>query len=77
MHTLSIKELHSDMRNQLQSVQSGEEIVITKHGNPIAKLIPYDAKKVVEESIKKLLHSRKGCKLGDIDLKQSIEEGRE
>jgi prevent-host-death family protein len=59
-------------------VQRGEEITITKHGVPVARLIP--ARDVVRRNSKqaaaKIRELRRGIVLGDVSLRSLIEEGR-
>ncbi len=40
MKTISVRELHNDLAKWLQAAQEEEEIVITKRGVPIVKLMP-------------------------------------
>lgn len=61
----------------LERVQRGEQITITKHGKPIARLVPIrrsgpDRRR---EAIEKLKEFSKGHTLG-VPVKQLIEEGR-
>jgi len=61
----------------LERVARGEQITITRHGKPIAKLVPV-VKTDVErrrEAIARLKVFRKGRTLG-VPIKQLIEEGR-
>jgi prevent-host-death family protein len=59
-------------------VQRGEEITITKHGTPVARLIPpagpsrHDPK-LAAARIRAL---RRGIILGNVSLRSLIEEGR-
>jgi prevent-host-death family protein len=61
----------------LERVEHGEQFTITKHGRPIARLIPIkrsdDDRR--REAIARLLTFRKGRKLG-VPIKELIEEGR-
>jgi len=41
METVNIDELHRDFSRVLERVARGEELVIIRAGNPIAKLIPF------------------------------------
>ena len=61
----------------LERVARGEEIVITKHGKPIARLVPIKVSSPEQrrEAIEKLKKFRKGRTLG-VPIKQLIEEGR-
>jgi prevent-host-death family protein len=61
----------------LERVERGEQITITKHGRPVAKLVPA-AKPDAErrrQAIEKLKEFAKGHTLG-VPVKQLIEEGR-
>jgi prevent-host-death family protein len=63
----------------LDRVAKGEEIVITRHGKPVARLAPirpdHDVAKAraAAEAIKKM---SKGVTLGGLKIKDLIEEGR-
>jgi prevent-host-death family protein len=78
MKTVGSYEAKTHLPKLLKSVAGGETITITKHGVPVAVLIPADggkrrdAREVIEE-IKRL---RKGRKLRGISIRALIEEGR-
>jgi prevent-host-death family protein len=60
-------------------VQRGEEIIITKHGSPVARLVP--AVKPARppdprEAVARIRELRRGLMLGKISLRSLIEEGR-
>jgi prevent-host-death family protein len=55
----------------LERVQRGEQITITKHGKPIARLVPIRRLRAIE----KLKEFAKGHTLG-VPVKQLIQEGR-
>lgn len=63
----------------LEKVAAGEEITITRHGTPVARLVPIKRQSTVEErraaiaGIKKL---SKGLTLGGLKIRDLIEEGR-
>ena len=61
----------------LERVERGEQIVITRHGKPIARLVPIDATSQERraEAIARLKEFAKGHTL-DVPVKQLIEEGR-
>ncbi|MBU4009770.1 MAG: type II toxin-antitoxin system prevent-host-death family antitoxin [Proteobacteria bacterium] len=40
MQTVNIKEVRTNLSSLLNRVETGEEIVITRRGNVIAKLVP-------------------------------------
>lgn len=55
----------------------GERITITRHGRPVAMLVPPPAEKAdVQETVRKLLEFGKGRSLGGLTLREMVEEGR-
>jgi prevent-host-death family protein len=62
----------------LERVARGESITITRHGKPVAKLVPADAvrKRPVKEVVDEMLEARKGRRLGGLTIKDMIREGR-
>lgn len=61
----------------LERVARGEQITITKHGKPVARLVPIEPADLDRrrEAIEKLKEFAKGHTLG-VPVKQLIEEGR-
>ncbi|RIK82668.1 MAG: type II toxin-antitoxin system prevent-host-death family antitoxin [Planctomycetota bacterium] len=63
----------------LGRVEAGEEVTITRHGTPVAKLIPVRRDKSAAE-IQQMFDAwdlrSADLTLGGLDLKQLIEEGR-
>ena len=62
----------------LERVARGEEVVITKHGRPVAKLVPaqtHDRERVAE-AIRRLKELRVGTTLGGISWRELRDEGR-
>lgn len=43
MKTMSVSELKAKLSAQLQYVRSGERVVVTDRGKPVAMLVPYPA----------------------------------
>lgn len=62
----------------LNRVAKGEQITITRHGVPVAVLGPASVppKPNIEETIKTILETRKGCRLNGLSVRKMIEEGR-
>ncbi len=63
----------------LDRVEHGEEIIITRHGKPVARLMPtetgFDREKA-RAAAAGLLEASKGITLGGIKIKDLIAEGR-
>lgn len=63
----------------LDRVENGEEIVITRRGKPVAKLVPaepgFDRAKA-QRAIQGLLEASQGVTLGGLKIKDLINEGR-
>ncbi len=78
MATVGAYEAKTHLASLLKRVAKGEQITITKHGVPVARLVPVetaslrDTKKVVEE----ILKFREGRKLDGLSIREMIEEGR-
>jgi len=77
MTEIGAYEAKTHLSELLARVAKGEQIVITKHGAPIAYLMPVGHRKIeasaVIEEIKEL---RKGIKLKGHRLKHLVEAGR-
>jgi prevent-host-death family protein len=78
MRTVGAYEAKTHLPRLLDEVARGETITITKHGVPVAKLVPPDeaVRRDVGEVIKALREFRKGKTLGGISIRELIEEGR-
>ncbi len=63
----------------LEKVESGEEITITRHGTPVAKLVPVKKKATPEErraAIERIKKMSRGLSLGGLKIRDLINEGR-
>jgi prevent-host-death family protein len=62
----------------LDRVAKGEEITITRHGVPVAVLVPPSraGKRDVSAVIQDMIEARKGVRLGGLSIRELIEEGR-
>jgi prevent-host-death family protein len=59
--------------------ETGAEFVITKHDQPVARLVPVTRFHSPEEAVKALAEwrrRRKRCRLGNLSVKDLINEGR-
>jgi prevent-host-death family protein len=79
MEEVGAFEAKNRLSSLLERAEKGEEIVITKHGRPVAKLVPmklaFDRKKA-REAVRGLIKARKGLSLGGLKIKDLINEGR-
>lgn len=73
-------EAKTNLGQLLTRVERGEVIVITRHGRPVARLVPVmdviDQTKV-GDAVKRILDLRKVHTLGGDSLEDLIAEGRE
>jgi prevent-host-death family protein len=63
----------------LEQVESGREFTITKHGAPIARLVPIERKPSVAErrqAIERIQKLSRGLSLGGLKIRDLINEGR-
>jgi prevent-host-death family protein len=78
MDTVGLFDAKTHLSALIERVAQGEEITITKHGTPVALLVPAgnlrkkDPRKVAE----RIRALRKGAKLKGLTVRQLIEEGR-
>jgi prevent-host-death family protein len=71
-------EAKNRLSELLQLVENGEEVTITRHGKPVAKLVPasqYDPARV-KRAVEELKEMRKKHRLDGITIKDLINEGR-
>jgi prevent-host-death family protein len=72
-------EAKNSLESLLDRVEKGEEIVITRHGEPVARLAPVRAAHDVEKAraaFEQIKEMSRGVTLGGLKIKDLIEEGR-
>ncbi|MGE0200020.1 MAG: type II toxin-antitoxin system Phd/YefM family antitoxin [Candidatus Melainabacteria bacterium] len=71
-------EAKTHLSRLLEEVAQGAQITITKHGQPIARLIPIKGgkKSTAAEAIEKIIELSKGNSLEGLDWKALRDEGR-
>lgn len=70
-------EAKTHLPELLEAVRKGQELCITKHGEPIALLVPMPARKGnAATTIRALKALRKGQSLGRLRLRDLIRAGR-
>jgi prevent-host-death family protein len=78
MESVGSFEAKTHLPQLLERVAKGEEFTITRHGKPVARLVPAEAVKPdVRQVIAEMRAFRKGNTLGEgITIRDLIEEGR-
>jgi prevent-host-death family protein len=78
MITVGAFDAKTNLSALLDKVEAGEEVVITRHGKPVARLV--GAHRIdrarLDESFEKLKELRKGATLGGLSWKALRDEGR-
>jgi prevent-host-death family protein len=79
MESVGAYEAKTHLPKLLERVADGHRITITKHGVPVAVLIPYDLEKNVDvrEVIQSLREFREDHSLKGSSIREMIEEGRQ
>lgn len=77
--TVGSHEAKTNLARLLDRIEQGESIIITRHGEPIARLIPYaepiDQDRVAE-AIAGIRRTRRGLGLRGLKIEDLINEGR-
>ena len=81
METVGSFEAKTHLPQLLERAANGEEFTITKHGKPVARLVPPRAEPVkaasdVRAAVEAMKRFRKGRTLGGLSIREMIEEGR-
>jgi prevent-host-death family protein len=72
-------EAKTHLSKLLEKVEAGEEITITKHGAPVAKLVPVKKEVSAEQrvaAIERIQQLAAGLSLSGLKVKDLINEGR-
>ncbi len=76
MKQVGVYDAKTHLARLLDDVERGESVTITRHGRPVAKLVPVGEKRSVQEAIEELREFRKRHPLRGLKIKDLIEEGR-
>ncbi|MEZ5537198.1 MAG: type II toxin-antitoxin system prevent-host-death family antitoxin [Thiolinea sp.] len=78
MITVGAFEAKTHLSHLLEQVIAGEEVLITRHGKPVARLIPETTanRAKIDEAITQLKAIRKGVRLDGLSWKELRDEGR-
>lgn len=77
MKQVGVYDAKTHLPRLLAEVERGETVTITRHGRPVAKLVPIDGRqRTVEETIEEMREFRKRHPLRGLKIKDLINEGR-
>lgn len=79
MNTVGAYEAKTHLSELLDRVERGERVTITRHGKPVARLVPVPGApdRTVDEAIDGILEARRGRTLGEgLGVRDLIQEGR-
>ena len=74
---IGVYEAKTQLPRLLDEVERGESVTITRHGRPVARLVPVGPqRRTVGEAIDAIREFRKGNRLDGLPIRALIEEGR-
>lgn len=78
MKQVGVYDAKTHLAKLLDEVEQGASVTITRHGRPVARLVPVagSGKRSVAEVIADIRESRKGNRLDGLTTRELIEEGR-
>lgn len=84
MATITAFEAKTRFGELLERVAKGEEVVITRHDKPVARLVPEGAQRLDEvrrsvqglRDLQQSIRRRSKAKLSNREVRSAIEEGR-
>lgn len=78
MQTIGAFEAKTHFSALLEKVERGEQVIITKHGHPVAKLVPTgnSDREQSKQVIERIKAFNKKHTLGKVDWKTLRDEGR-
>jgi prevent-host-death family protein len=77
MKQVGVYDAKTNLAKLLDEVERGEMVTITRHGRPVARLVPVNGRRrSVQEAIAAIEDFARRHPLGDLNIKELIEEGR-
>jgi prevent-host-death family protein len=78
MESVCAFEAETHLGELLDRVERGESVTITRHGKPVAQLVPTPPaqKRNRADVIRELLEFGRGRKLDGVSIREMIDEGR-
>lgn len=79
MREVGAFEAKNKLGTLLDSVERGEEVVITRRGRAVARLVPVEPgfdRRRAQRAMEGILEARRGLTLGGLPIKELVDEGR-
>jgi prevent-host-death family protein len=78
MPTIGAYQAKTHFSNLIKKVMQGERIIITRYGEPVAILSPVESAppRPISDIIEDMKAFRKEHRLGDLSVREMMEEGR-
>jgi prevent-host-death family protein len=79
MREIGAFEAKNKLGTLLDWVENGEEVLITRHGKAVARLVPAEPgfnRAKAHQAVRGLLETSRGLTLGDLQIKDLVNEGR-
>jgi prevent-host-death family protein len=74
---VGVYEAKTHLPKLLNDVERGESVTITRHGRPVARLVPVSgSRRTPAETVAAIREFRKGNRLDGLKIKDLINEGR-
>jgi prevent-host-death family protein len=78
MERIGIYDARAKLSELIERVQSGEEIILTRHGEPVARLVPERRRRKGSgaATVARILRLASKLDIRDVDVRKLIEDGR-
>ena len=78
MITVGAFDAKTHLSSLLDKVEAGEEVLITRHGKPVARLVPEGLylRMAADEAVQRIKALRAGVRLDGLTWKELRDEGR-
>ncbi len=78
MERIGIYDARARLSELVERVQSGEEVVLTRHGEPVARLVPEKPrrKRSRAAAVTRIRALARKLDIREVDVRKLIEEGR-
>lgn len=73
MEAIGAYEAKTHLPRLLAEVEEGHSVTITRHGRPVARLVPFSPPADTVGLVGELLRSRQGVRRGDVTVRSMID----